>query len=528
VSFGSVRLRLTLWNVGVLALVLLALGASLRYSAQANLTASVDRLLVERAHRVLEAVTRRGPREGFRRGFRRRGPGGMFPPGPLELPPMRRPGPMEWGYSDSPPPPQARYPVAARLLDLGRRSLTSGIFEPPWDPDAFTRSSQGVDSFSTITLEGVPIRVYSTPLWRNAQVAGVLQTAYPLTEATSEIRRLTGVLMTLMPFALVAAGLGGAFLTQRALRPVRRITLAAGQIEASDLSGRLPVVGRDEFSELATTFNGMLGRLEDAFTRLERAFEQQRRFTADASHELRTPLTIIKANSSLALREKRSAGEYQEALQAVDRAADLTTRIVQDLLLLARADAGQLGIERAPTRLLEVLERAVEAARRAEGPVVSLELSNRSLAVSGSFHHLVRLFSNLLENALRHTPPQGRVTIAARGEGEVVVVTVADTGTGIAPEHLPHVCERFYRVDAARARQDGGTGLGLAICQSIVEAHSGSLTIESAVGKGTRVTVRLPRAEPVEPDIERGDATSSPTSRDVLRFEPTESATVAG
>jgi two-component system OmpR family sensor kinase len=519
VRFGSVRARLTLGNVGVLALVLLILGASLRYSAEANLTAAVDRLLIGRAHRMTEGLGRRRQRGAFAPRFMRPGPMEEFPLYPT------RPGPMGWGPGEGPPPARLGRPSSARVLDPQRRSLISGIFEPPWDPDAFTRSIRGEESFSTVSLEGVPIRVFSAPLWREGQVAGVVQIAYPLTEVLLELNRLTGRLMTLMPFALLAAGLAGAFLTERALRPVRRITHAAGRIEASDLSGRLPVIGRDEFSELAATFNGMLGRLEDAFTRLEQAFEQQRRFTADASHELRTPLTVIKANSSLALRGKRSATEYQQALQAVDRAADLTTRIVQDLLLLARADAGQLGIERAPARLLDLLECAVEAVRHPASAPVAVEVADASLAVSGSVHHLVRLFTNLLENALRHTPPQGSVTVAARSDGEVVVVIVADTGSGIPPEHLPHVCERFYRVDAARTRQDGGTGLGLAICQSIVEAHGGVLTLDSALNVGTTVAVRLPRA--VSPEPETGEVSQCLDPRVTMHSEEKESAAIA-
>jgi signal transduction histidine kinase len=267
------------------------------------------------------------------------------------------------------------------------------------------------------------------------------------------------------------------------------------------------VKGHDEFSELAATFNGMLSRLEQAFTQREQAFtqlaealERQRRFTADASHELRTPLTIIKANTSLALEEERSKVEYQRALEAADRAADTTTRIVQDLLLLARGDAGQLQMDRCPVPIGEVLERAADAFRGSRVAPISVVLSDPSLMVLGGPHHLLRLFSNLLENAVRHTRRTGSITVSVEQEKDGVVVRVRDTGEGIPPEHLPHVYERFYRVDAARNRRQGGTGLGLAICQSIVEAHDGSLTIESVVGEGTTVTVRLPGPSSLDQD----------------------------
>jgi heavy metal sensor kinase len=341
---------------------------------------------------------------------------------------------------------------------------------------------------------------------RDGQTIGVVQLALPLTGMYNDLARLSGTLLMLFPLALLVAALGGAFLTDRALRPVRHVTQAAAQIGASDLSERLPVKGRDEFSELAATFNEMLGRLEQAFTRQARTLEQQRRFTADASHELRTPLTIIKANTSLALEEERSNAEYRRALAAADRAADTTTRIVQDLLLLARGDAGQLRLDRRPIRLGEVLERAAESFRIPTSPPITVQLSDPSLIAPVDPHHLLRLFNNLLENAVRHTPLTGRITLSAFVEKDGVVVRVRDTGEGILPQHLPHVCERFYRVDTARTRRQGGTGLGLAICQSIVEAHSGSLTIESRGGQGTTVTIRLPG--PVSMD--REDSASSP------------------
>jgi heavy metal sensor kinase len=345
---------------------------------------------------------------------------------------------------------------------------------------------------TTTTMAGQPMRLLSLSVREDGPVTGVLQIGAPLIGIYEELNRLSGTLFTLFPLALLVAALGGIFLTEHALRPVRQITQAAARIGASDLAARLAVRGKDEFSELAATFNGMLGRLERAFTQLAQTLEQQRRFTADASHEIRTPLTIIKANTSLALEEERSNAEYRRALEAADRAADTTTRIVQDLLLLARGDAGQLSIEPHPVRMNEVLERAVEAFRGTPAAPIAMELSKPSLTVPGDSHHLLRLFTNLLENAVRHTPPTGSITVTAGAEAGSVVVQVRDTGEGIPPEHLPHVCERFYRVDAARTRRHGGTGLGLAICQSIVEAHDGWLTIESVVGDGTTVTVRLP------------------------------------
>ena len=179
------------------------------------------------------------------------------------------------------------------------------------------------------------VRVLSMPVERRGKVDEVLQLAYPLDGVLREINALTSTLLALAPFGLLAAGLGGAFLTDRALHPVREIAGTAARLGASDLSERLPVSGRDEFSELSLSFNAMLARLEEAFDR-------QRRFTADASHELRTPLSIIKANTSLALEHPWPSDRYREFLAAIDTAAGRQSRIVEELLFLARADAGGL------------------------------------------------------------------------------------------------------------------------------------------------------------------------------------------
>lgn len=324
---------------------------------------------------------------------------------------------------------------------------------------------------------------------------GVVQTAHPLTEEARIRGGTLRVFLILVPPGLFLAALAGFFLTDRALRPVRRVTQAAALIGAEDLSRRLPVSGEDEMAELAATFNAMIGRLEEAFQQLKQSCEQQQRFTSDASHELRTPLTTIKANTSLALLGDRSVRDYRDTIQVVDQAADVMSRIVQDLLLLARSDAGQLTVESAIVRVGSVLRQAIHAAARPDSAPVGLELTDERLEVSGDAHHLVRLFTNLLENATRHTPADGLIRLSASHGAESVVIRVADSGEGISAEHLPHVCERFYRVDPARTHARGGAGLGLAICRSIAEAHSGSLVVDSIVGAGTAVTVTLPRAQ---------------------------------
>lgn len=505
----SVRTRLMLWNMGVLAVVLVGFAEAIHYTAEANLRESVDRDLAQMA-RHTERMWASTSGVGWPFPLPGAGPPPGPPPGPPSLggapsrpllhdgpPPWWRPEFRSWrhhGFESDDPRPNGFRPV--RLLDLRRRALSPFSDSGPWDAQTFGDAAAGRAVYSTITLDQVPVRVFSMPLERHGKIDGVIQVAHPLAELRQLFHGLGRTLLALVPLALLAAGIGGAFLTDRALRPVRQIIRAAEEVGATELSRRLPVAGDDEFAELASTFNSMLGRLEAAFSSLQLAYDQQRRFTGDASHELRTPLTTIKANTSLALRGQRSPVDYREALAAVDQAADLMTRMVQDLLLLARSDSGQMDLDPRPTCIAAVLESALALATPgAEAAVARLDLP-AALWVLGDGHSLTRLFMNLLENALRHTPVEGSIVAAARAEGGEVVVQVRDTGEGIPPEHLPHVAERFYRVDAARSRVHGGTGLGLSICRSIVEAHAGRLIVESQLGRGTTVTVALPACEP--------------------------------
>jgi heavy metal sensor kinase len=503
----TVRARLTLWNVAVLALVLLILGGVLRVTVERNLIASVDRDITERArwhqsfwsHAPPEdgpglLVWPRFPGPGTGRGpgpgpFRGPGPGQPWGPGPGP----RGPGPPG-GPGRRPPPgeePGRRPPwqtrVSERVFDLTGEPLFPPGTGAPWDRAGFNAALRGRQTYAIIHHDGERVRIVSAPLRRPKRVAAVVQVAYSLGDVERAIRNLNRTLLTLTPVALCAAALCGLFLTGRMLRPVRELTGAAARIGAEDLSRRLAVSGGDEFAELAATFNGMLGRLD-------LAFEQQRRFTADASHELRTPLTVVKANTSLALSRGDLSGDYLKAMRSIDRAAGVMNRIIQDLLLLARSDAGQLDLHLRPVPLIDVLDAAVGCVPSEGGGPIHNTVESPDLVVSGDSNHLVRLFVNLLENAVRHTPPTGCVTVSVENKGATVVVSVVDTGAGIPPEHLEHVSERFYRVDAARTRAHGGTGLGLAICQSIVQAHGGAMEITSTVGQGTAVRITLPSA----------------------------------
>jgi len=477
----TVRARLTLWNVLVLTLVLVTLAGVLRTIAGRNLLAAVDEDLHRRSARHLDfwaniswashethnpATRGNGPQSSMVRRF-----GGLSP-------------------ENVGPAGQWRTPVAERVFDLkGMQSYPTYQGEPPWDRAAFTRATVGRAGYTVVRTAGVPLRVYSVPLRRKSGVmAGVVQIASGLEPLERTMGNLDRGLLTVVPLGMLGAWFGGMFLTGRVLRPVRQITRATGRIGARDLSERLPVTGDDEFSELARTVNTMLARLESSF-------EQQRRFTADASHELRTPLTVVKSVASRFLSRRDLPEDYRRGLERLDSAAGVMEGVVQDLLLLARSDSGQLHLNVSPQSLSTVLKAALACVLPEGGPTVRNEVPEDGTIILGDASHLARLFSNLLNNAIRHTPPEGSIILSARESGDRVFVTVADTGTGISAEHLPHVTERFYRVDTARSRAEGGTGLGLAICKSIAEAHGGQIRVESDQEKGTTVTVSLPTGD---------------------------------
>jgi heavy metal sensor kinase len=284
---------------------------------------------------------------------------------------------------------------------------------------------------------------------------------------------------------------GGWFLATRALRPIARISEAASTITARDLTRRIDVAHTEsELGRLARTLN-------ETFDRLQTGFDQQARFTADASHELRTPLSLVLSQAELALMKERSAEEYREALQSVNRAALRMKAVVEGLLTLARADAKQLTLAKEPVALAALVEEtAAMLGPLAAQRKVAVTVHAQPATVSGDRDRLRDAVSNLISNAVRYTPEGGRADVSIVAEGAHAVLKVADTGIGIPEKDRPHIFERFYRVDQARSRDKGGSGLGLAITKWVIEAHGGTISFTSEEGKGTTFTVRLPQVPP--------------------------------
>jgi heavy metal sensor kinase len=303
-------------------------------------------------------------------------------------------------------------------------------------------------------------------------------------------RLLTTLIFGSLLTLAIAVG-GGLWLADRAMRPVHSITQAARTISETDLNHRLNMTGRDELAELANTFDGMLARLQTAF-------ERQRQFVADASHELRTPLTIVNLEASRALSSKRTSQEYQRALNVIQSENEFMSHLVNDLLILARMDSGQMVLEKKPLDLSDIALDAVERlAQLAERKNVRLETSNLpEVNILGDRQYLLQMVSNLVENGINYTSGDvRRVKVETGADEDTAWVRISDTGAGIPPESLPHLFDRFYRVDNARTRNEdespSGNGLGLSIVQWIAQAHGGTVHVESVVGTGTTFEVRF-------------------------------------
>ena len=297
-----------------------------------------------------------------------------------------------------------------------------------------------------------------------------------------------------LPLALLAAAAGGYWLAGRGLAPIHRMAEEAEAIHAGRLDARLPVANPfDEPGRLAVAFNALLARLEAAFGELGR-------FTADASHELRTPLTVIRSVGEVGLREPHSGAEYRNIIGTMLEEVDRLTLLTTLLLELTRAEGGQAAMKCEAIDLRELVRDAagfLGVLAEEERVRIELDLPATVVPVTGDWMMLRQAIVNLLDNAIKHSPPGATVTLASQAQGEQMEISISDQGEGISAEHLPHVFDRFYRVDAARSRQNEGVrsgfGLGLAIARWAVEAHGGHIVAESTPGKGSVFRIALPR-----------------------------------
>ena len=469
-SRRGIRVRLTLWYLLVLAIVLALLGGGVYFALRESLDDSLEASVRSRSDALLGVVRLEDGRP-------------VLPDSVVNAAPV----PDDDGDFDD----DVDDEQYARTWDrAGNVVSDSGgadaEVETTWS-DVISVIG-GTDLWISLPGEDASFTILIRPIVADGEVVGALEVGQSHEEIDETLGALLIILTIAMPITLVLAGIGGLLIAGRALEPVDSVTRLARQISAEDLSGRLDLdLPDDELGRLSRTFDEMIARLEGAFRR-------QRQFTADASHELRTPLTALKGQVEVALARPRDPSEYQAVLAGVNEEVDRLIRLVGSLLTLARADAGEIPLAREPISLDAAVTGVVEQLEplAAQRGIAIVEEPGPAVTVQADESLLLQLLLNLLDNALKYTPSGGEVRVTWGVDGSHAFVTVSDSGIGIDPDHLPHIFERFYRVDRARSRSEGGTGLGLAISRWIVDAHGGEISATSTPGEGSNFTVRLP------------------------------------
>ncbi|MGE3151259.1 MAG: sensor histidine kinase [Nitrospiraceae bacterium] len=364
---------------------------------------------------------------------------------------------------------------------------------PPVSSELLETIRSGNPLYDTVsTVNGSPVRRLSLPIPARGEVRYILQAEASLGFAERALRNLLGLLAIVSAAMMAVAWLGSGWLARKVLGPIDVLSATAETVSGSALETRLNVdAPYREFHRLAQAFNAMLDRLQ-------KVFEGQRRFVDHAAHEMQTPLTVLQGNIEVALQKARTAEEYREALlnnwEEVQRLVSLT----RSLLTLARLSGDHSPVQPTSLALEPLLRELVEELMvLAEDYKLQLRLQADPVpSIQGDARWLKQAVINLLHNALRYTEPGGRVTVSLGVLGNEIRIAVEDTGQGIESDQLPHLFERFYRTDRARARDSGGTGLGLPIVKEIIEAHGGRITVESQVGIGSIFTLWLPVPHP--------------------------------
>ncbi len=420
---------------------------------------------------------------------------------------------LKQGFTVQPDqPPIAKPPVSSATLSfLNQQGLvinqTNYVHQNPSREDLFNHlSDDDLKTLFDIKQTYSRMRFNSTDL-----ISYVKSGSFGIESSDTELIKVPAIFMVALPFptdtltglrslllrtALIAFAvfaIGVWLLSSRVLQPVKRVTRAAMLVSGRDLSQRVPVPKtKDEMHALAESLNHMLDRLQESF-------DTQRRFTADASHELRTPVTAIVGHANYLLRRTKPSEEQKDSLTVIRREAERMAKLVNDLLELARADAG-FSISREPMNLVDVVEAVhMEVAPMAGSANISVSAPEPLAEVLGDASRLKQVVLNLVQNALNAGANQ--VTISVQNEKKQVRLEILDNGPGIPQEAIPHLFERFYRVDGARSTRGNGSGLGLAIVKWIVSQHEGTVSVESRVGEGTVFTVMLPSLNPKATEV---------------------------
>ena len=398
----------------------------------------------------------------------------------------------------------ARRWVGEKISDPNLISIIVRIFDAHGNPIASSRTiptehlstrifidvKKGADHFENAYLDVNEkpslFRIFTTPVMENRRLSYVVQVASPVSQLHTVLRNLEFSLLFLLPLTVILTGFSGIFLVQLTLRPVDRMIATIHEITAENLKLRLEIPGtKDEIESLARTFNQMIARIDEAFT-------TQRQFMEDISHELKTPLSVLKGELEVTLKRIRSTQEYETALHSSLEEVNRIAGIVENLLTLARFDAKTTTLHAQPLDLNLLIKDAVDAIQiLAVQKDISLQFNSaHSVEILADKIQLKRLILNILDNAIKYTPSGGKISIDLRQQKNSADVDITDTGIGIPEDELPHIFDRFYRVD--KSRSSVGFGLGLSISQSIAMAHGGKIYAKANVPQGTVFTISLP------------------------------------
>ncbi len=467
----SVRFRLTFWYVITLAAILAASGAYWYWTLSRNLQDHVDERLLLVAEDVISFHL-----------LDHEQPAGAFSCRELED--------FIRGHNWS--------EYVQFLDEQGAIACSTSNLQNSFLPlsDAALRAARNnAHHFETISfVQGHPLRLLTYPVMFEGRLVDIVQVAEDVEPILKTLREHRLSLAIYSPLLLLVLAAGGWLVSGRALAPVVQITSAVRRISAGNLSLRLPVDDcQDEIADLQETFNSMLERLEESFNKV-------RQFTADASHELRTPLAILRGETEVALRWAKDGEELRRTLESNMEEIDRMGRIIEDLLALAKSEAGEIPLALTDVNLSDLLQDLYLQGKTLAEPK-SIEFSlhlqvDREIHLRGDQLQLHRMLLNLISNGVKYTPAGGRVDVSLETIGDKAQISVRDTGFGIAEEHFPHLFDRFYRIDEARNRDIGGTGLGLSIVKWIVDAHGGTIEVKSELNRGSEFSVTLPLAGP--------------------------------
>jgi heavy metal sensor kinase len=475
----SLRFKLTLWYVLILGILLIAFSSFLYFTLKKSLHRDVDNKLRSLAELIASESSSPLSKFGF--------------------------GNIDQALETS----MNLKPIGkfVQVLDesgkIGRKSENLKNVQLPISLNALRNASKGVISYETNrSIGNTPLRIITFPIIENNHTK-IIQIASSLEEVEEALNTLFIILIITVPLALMVASLGGQFLAHKALKPVDHITQTARVITSQNLNQRIiPPKVKDEISRLIDTFNEMISRLDQSF-------RQMKQFSSDASHELKTPLTILKGEVEVTLRKERNPQEYQQILKSNLEEINRMSQIVEDLLLLSKADTGEIRLNKEDINLTEILNEVLtqmDMLAKSKGLHLFTSNHHQDIHFWGDALRIRELFINLIENGIKYTEEGGSIHITLvkeplirnrldwEGEEkeELVKIIVSDTGIGIAKEDQERIFNRFFRVDKARSREEGGSGLGLSICKWIVEAHQGEIEIESELGKGSSFIVKFP------------------------------------